>query len=238
MPAAVLEAIPDLSPSSPLTHAARPQRSSLPAMLHSLCRPSLSSSLTSSRNLLRNALLLLTVPAILQAQDKTQNKLSLDTTRSEVHFTLTDSLHTVKGTFHLQQGDVTFDPATGKAAGSILVDALSGQSGNSVRDHRMAKDELKAPDYKTVAFAPTRFTGTFNPTGDSTLQVHGLFTLLGTPHEIDVPMQVQVSGNQIHAVGSFVVPYIQWGLKDPSTFMIKVEKEVHVDLDLTGTLRH
>jgi polyisoprenoid-binding protein YceI len=207
-------------------------------MLPNLCRSSLSSSLTSSRKLLRNALLLIAVPGILQAQDKTQNKLSLDTTRSEVHFTLTDSLHTVKGTFRLQQGDVIFDPATGQASGSIVVDALSGKSGNSVRDHRMAKDELKAPDYKTVAFAPTRFIGTFNPTGDSALQVHGLFTLLGTPHEIDVPMQVQVSGNQIHAVGSFVVPYIQWGLKDPSTFMIKVEKEVHVDLDLTGTLRH
>jgi polyisoprenoid-binding protein YceI len=190
---------------------------------------------------LRNALLLLALaasPAILQAQNQAQNKLSLDTARSEVHFTLTDTLHTVKGTFHLQQGDITFDRATGHATGSILVDALSGKSGNPVRDHRMAKDELKAPDYKTVAFAPTRFSGTFNPAGDSTLQVHGLFTLLGTPHEIEVPMQVQVSGDQIHAVGSFVVPYVQWGLKDPSTFMIHVDKEVHVDLDLTGTLRH
>jgi polyisoprenoid-binding protein YceI len=207
-------------------------------MLHRLHRSSHNTaSLPPARSLQRSALVLLAAtlsPAIAQAQ----NKLSLDTNRSEVHFTLTDTLHTVRGTFHIQQGDVTFDPATGHASGSILVDALSGQSGNSVRDHRMAKDELKSPDYKTVTFAPTHFTGTFNPEGDSTLQVHGLFTLLGTPHEIDVPMQVQVNGDQIHAVGSFAVPYIQWGLKDPSTFMIKVEKEVHVDLDLSGTLRH
>jgi polyisoprenoid-binding protein YceI len=208
-------------------------------MLHRHHRSSrLSPILITGRNLLRNALLLIAAPAILHAQDKAQNKLSLDTTRSEVHFTLTDTLHTVKGTFHLQQGDIAFDPATGKATGSILVDAFSGKTGNSVRDHRMTKEELKAPDFKTVAFAPTRFTGNFNPSGDSTLQVHGLFTLIGTPHEIEVPMQVQVNGDQIHAVGSFAVPYIQWGLKDPSTFMIKVEKEVHVDLDLTGTLRH
>jgi polyisoprenoid-binding protein YceI len=210
-------------------------------MLHHLHRSSRPwATLTSSRNLLRNAVLLIAAavsPAILPAQDKTQDKLSLDTTRSEVHFTLPSALHVVHGTFHIQQGEITFDPATGKADGSILVDALSGQSGNSIRDHRMAKEELKAPDFKTVTFAPTRFTGTFNPIGDSTLQVHGLFTLLGTPHEIDVPMQVQVSGDQIHAVGSFAVPYVQWGLKDPSTFMIHVEKEVHVDLNLTGTLR-
>jgi len=243
MSPAVLESPPDLSSSSSSSSSSSTLPKSahlalLPIRLRSSCR---SANLTSSRNLRRNVLLLIAAavfPAILQAQEKTQDKLSLDTTRSEVHFTLTDTLHVVHGTFHIQQGDVTFDPATGHANGSILVDALSGKSGNSVRDHRMAKEELKAPDYKTVAFAPTRFTGTFNPTGDSTLQVHGLFTLLGTPHEIDVPMQVQVNGDQVHAVGSFPVPYVQWGLKDPSTFMIHVNKEVHVDLDLSGTLRH
>ena len=59
-----------------------------------------------------------------------QNKLALDPARSEVHFTLSDTLHVVHGTFHIQQGDIAFDPATGKATGSIVVDALSGQSGS------------------------------------------------------------------------------------------------------------
>jgi polyisoprenoid-binding protein YceI len=167
-----------------------------------------------------------------------QNQFSIDPARSEVQFTLVDTLHTVHGTFHIQQAEITFDSSTGKAAGTILVDALSGQSGNSIRDHRMAKEELKAPDFKTIAFAPTRITGTLNSTGDSTLQVHGVFTLIGTPHEIDVPMQVQVNGDQLHSVGSFSIPYVQWGLKDPSTFMIKVNKEVKIDLSLVGTLHH
>jgi polyisoprenoid-binding protein YceI len=102
----------------------------------------------------------------------------------------------------------------------------------------MTDDELKASSYKTISFSPTSFTGTFNPTGDSTLQVHGTFTLLGTPHEIDVPMRIQTTANQLQATGSFAVPYIQWGLKDPSTFMIKVNKEVQIDLSLTGTLHN
>ena len=104
------------------------------------CSASRSTSLTTSQNLLRNALLLIVAPALLHAQDKAQDKLSLDTTRSEVHFTLADALHTVHGTFHLQQGDISFDPATGKADGSILVDALSGKSGNSVRDRRISHE--------------------------------------------------------------------------------------------------
>jgi len=208
-------------------------------MFDSRVRSSATAACTVSRNLLHNALvLLIALPAILHAQGKLQHKLSLDPNRSEVHFTLNDTLHTVRGTFRIQQGEVTFDPATGNANGSILVDALSGQSGNSIRDRRMAKEELKATEFKAVAFAPTRFTGTFHPEGDSTLQVHGVFTLIGVAHEIDVPMIVQVSGDKIHAIGSFAVPYVQWGLKDPSSFMIKVNKEVHVDLDLSGTLRH
>jgi polyisoprenoid-binding protein YceI len=200
------------------------------SFLRSSCSPA---SLIVSRNLLRIALFLIASTAL-----HAQQKLSLDSTHSEVHFTLTDSLHVVHGTFHIQQGEIAFDLATGKATGSIVVDALSGQSGNSIRDHRMAKDELKAPDFKTITFAPTRITGTLNPTGDSTLQVHGVFTLIGTPHEIDVPMQVQVQGDQLHSVGSFAIPYVQWGLKDPSTFMIHVNKEVQIDLSLIGTLRH
>jgi polyisoprenoid-binding protein YceI len=185
---------------------------------------------------LRTALLLnaLCLTPLLQAQDK----ISLDTAHSEVHFTLGDVLHTVHGTFKIQQGNVDLDPVSGNASGAIIVDALSGQSGNSTRDHRMTTDELKADTYRTVNFAPTHVTGTFNPSGDSTLTVHGIFTLLGAPHEIDVPMKVHVAGDQLQATGSFSVPYVQWGLKDPSTLMLRVNKEVQIDLSLTGTLRH
>ncbi len=184
---------------------------------------------------LRNALLIIAAATpSLQAQ---QN-LTLDPAHSEVRFTLSDTIHTVHGTFHIQQGEIAFDPATGKSSGSIVVDALSGQSGNSTRDHRMTDDELKASTFKTISFTPTTFTGTFNPTGDSALTVHGLFTLLGTAHQLDVPMKIQVTANQLQATGTFAVPYIQWGLKDPSTFMIHVNKEVQIDLTLTGTLHH
>jgi polyisoprenoid-binding protein YceI len=184
--------------------------------------------------LLRNALLLLLIAATPSLY--AQQILTLDPAHSEVHFTLSDTVHTVHGTFHLQQGEITFDPATGKSSGAIVVDALSGQSGNSTRDHRMTDDELKASTFKTISFAPTSFTGTFNPTGNSNLLVHGTFTLLGTAHQIDVPMKIQISANQLHAAGTFTIPYVQWGLKDPGTFMIHVNKEVLIDLTLTGTL--
>lgn len=167
-----------------------------------------------------------------------QQKLVVDTAKSEVHFTLVDTLHTVHGAFKVMPSEVQFNPATGAADGSVVVDALSGASGNSSRDKKMNKEELKVEGYKTVTFAPVRFAGKFNGSGDSTLTVHGMFTILGVAHEIDVPMQMQVNGTQFHATGAFAVPYVKWGLKDPSVFAIKVQKEVQIDLLLVGTLQH
>jgi polyisoprenoid-binding protein YceI len=165
-----------------------------------------------------------------------QQKLVVDTAKSEAHFTLVDTLHTVHGTFKVMPGVVQFNPATGAAGGSIVVDALSGASGNSTRDRRMNKEELKVEEYKTVTFAPVRFAGKFNASGDSTITVHGAFTILGVAHEMDVPMQIQVNGTKFHASGTFAVPYVKWGLKDPSVFAIKVNKEVQIDLLLVGML--
>lgn len=165
-----------------------------------------------------------------------QETISLDPAHSEVHFTLGDVLHTVRGTFTVQKGEIQFDPATGKASGTIVVDAASGQSGNSTRDRRMTKDQLKTSQYATVTFAPDHFTGAFSSAGDSALTVHGIFTLLGVAHPIDVPMKIHTAGDQLQATGSFTVPYVKWGLKDPSTLMLRVSKEVQIDLSLKGAL--
>ena len=165
-----------------------------------------------------------------------QQRFQLDPAKSEVHFKLDDPLHGVEGTFHVQESSVTFDSHTGRMSGMISVDAASGDSGNGSRDKKMRNDELKAPTFSTVTFAPTHYTGTLTTSGDSTITVDGTFTLLGTPHEISVPMQVHFDGSQCKAVGSFIVPYVKWGMKDPSNFVLRVGKEVTVNLVLAGSV--
>ena len=73
-------------------------------------------------------------------------------------------------------------------------------------------------------------------TGNSTVQVTGVFTLHGTPHELTVPMQIHIEGMSCTAKTHFVVPYVKWGLKDPSNFLLKVDKEVGIDFTLNGSL--
>lgn len=159
-----------------------------------------------------------------------------DPAQSQVAFTLGDTLHTVHGTFHLQSGTVRFDPKAQQMSGNIIVAAASGSSGDGVRDRRMTHEYLEAPKFALATFSPKSFTGALAPSGDSTIQVQGTFTLHGTPHEITLPMQLHIDGNNCTAKTHFLIPYVKWGIKDPSAFLIRVNKEVLMDITLGGKI--
>jgi polyisoprenoid-binding protein YceI len=173
---------------------------------------------------------------LLTAAVWSQQHYKVDPAASEVHFTVGASDGTVKGTFHVSSGEFTLDPSTGAMTGTITVDAGSGESGNKSRDKKMTNAQMKAQTYPAVTFTPTKFTGAVKESGDSTGQVEGSFTLLGQAHSITVPMNVHIEGGQFTATGTFVVPYVSWGMKDPSWFVMKVDKEVDIQLKLIGTV--
>ena len=178
------------------------------------------------------ALAILLTPAA-QAQHQT---LTLIPDASQVHITLNTNHEIVNGTFHLQSGTINFDPAIPKLSGSITVLAATGNTGSPARDKRMNNEILKASQFTNITFEPKSYTGTIPPTGDTTLQVTGIFTLLGTPHEITIPMQVHLDPTNVFAKAHFTIPYVQWGLKDPSLLIWKAEKNVTIDLTLSGHL--
>jgi len=155
---------------------------------------------------------------------------------SEVKITLKTTHELVNGAFHIQSGSIEFDPNAPKMSGSVAVLAGSGKTGNGSRDKRMNKEILQVEQHATISFDPNSYTGVIPPSGDSTIQVTGIFTLLGTPHEITIPMLVHLEGKTATAKAHFEVPYIQWGLKDPSFLFWKAEKDVAIDLSLSGTL--
>lgn len=166
---------------------------------------------------------------------RAQEHYRLDPATSEVHFTLGASGHDVVGVFHLSGGDFNFNRTTGAMSGKISADAASGNSDNKSRDKKMTTDQLKAADFPEVAFTPTKFTGNIQATGDSTVQVEGNFTLLGQSHPLTLPMTIHFDGDHLTATGSFKVPFVSWGVKDPSVMFLKVAKEVKIDLKLSGT---
>jgi polyisoprenoid-binding protein YceI len=155
---------------------------------------------------------------------------------SEVKITLNTTHEVVHGTFHIQSGTIEFDRSTTKLSGSVVVLSGSGKTGNGSRDKRMNNDILKVQQFTTVAFEPKSYTGTLAPSGDSTIQATGIFTLLGTPHEVTIPILVHLEGTTATAKSHFVVPYVQWGLKNPSLLIWKAENDVAIDLSLSGRL--
>lgn len=165
------------------------------------------------------------------AQHQTFN---VDPNASQVAFALGGSGHHVNGTFHVQGGAVDFDSTAHTISGSVVVAAGSGNSGEASRDKKMNKEVLDVERYSEITFVPQKFDGAVAPTGDSTIQVSGTFTLHGTPHDMTIPMQIHIDNGAITAKTHFVVPYVKWGLKDPSVFVLKVAKEVDIDLTLTG----
>lgn len=162
--------------------------------------------------------------------------LRVDPAQSTVHWSVDSSLHTVHGTFKVKHGTVTVDPATGKAKGEIVVDATSGESGNDSRDRKMHKEVLESGQYAEVTFRPDRVEGAIAAQGTSDLKLHGIFTLHGADHEFTAPVQAQLSNNRWKAMTVFNVPYIDWKLKNPSNFLLKVKPEVEVRLELAGSI--
>ena len=189
-----------------------------------------------NRAMKNRSITLVAALAVATAAAGAEQHYRVDPASSEVHFALGASDGPVKGTFHVTSGEFTLEPSTGAMSGSVTVDATTGDSGNKKRDKNMTNNQLKAQTYPTVIFTPAKFSGQVKDSGDSTGQVEGSFTLIGQTHPITVPMMVHIEGDHFTATGSFVVPYVSWGVKDPSWFVMKVEKEVKVELKLAGAV--
>jgi polyisoprenoid-binding protein YceI len=155
---------------------------------------------------------------------------------SQVKIALKTTHELVNGTFHVQSGSIEFDRSTPKMSGSVVVLAGSGKTGNGSRDKKMNKDILEVEQHATVSFEPKSYAGTIASSGDSTIQVTGIFTLLGTPHEITILILVHLESTTAAAKAHFVVPYVRWGLKNPRFLIWKADNDVAIDLSLTGRL--
>jgi polyisoprenoid-binding protein YceI len=161
---------------------------------------------------------------------------TLDAQRTTINFTLGDVLHAVKGTFHLKQGSLLLDPASGKLTGEIIVDAKSGDSGSGMRDRKMHREVLESDRYPDITFRPDWIEGTVGSSGNSSVRVHGIFSIHGTDHEITVPAEVEMLPDHWTATLHFTVPYAKWGMKNPSTLFLKVSESVDIDLSAAGSV--
>ena len=185
------------------------------------------------------ALTLLALHPVLHAQETV---FELDPAQTKIEFTLGASLHTVHGSFKLKSGTIRINlstgPSTGAAGGAIVIDASSGESGNSNRDKRMHREILESDKFPEIRFTPRQVKGALSSEGPSKLEVSGQVRLHGEDHEVTLPIDVITSGQEIRLTTQTVIPYVQWGLKNPSTFILRVSDRVTIDIHATGRTRN
>lgn len=160
--------------------------------------------------------------------------LELNPANTRIDYTLQGWPHVTHGTFQLERGIIRIDPATGKADGSVIVSTASGDSGSHMRDSEMKDSILEVQRYPKITFTPQQAEGQRASRGEFPAKIRGILTLHGNPHEITLRLMVQPSADQFTATTHFVVPYVAWGLKNPSLLIFRCASTVDVDVSTQG----
>ena len=161
----------------------------------------------------------------------------LDPAQTEIHWKLS-GLHPAHGTFKLKSGEFLFNPKTGTAEGEILVDATTGESGNAARDKRMQDEVLESNRYPAIFYHPTEIKGPFKAgEGTQDLTAEGTFNIHGADHPLELPLKVQISADTVTATTRFTVPYVDWGMKNPTRLLLRVSKQVEIEVSAKGTIK-
>jgi polyisoprenoid-binding protein YceI len=158
---------------------------------------------------------------------------------SEIKFDVGATLHTVRGTFAIKEGSLLrLDVASGAIDGRVLVDVRTGRTGNDERDQRMHREVLESAQFPEAMFLPRRLEGNLTLTGQSQVSVRGILRLHGQDHDVTLPVKVSIQDSRFTATSHLSIPYVGWGMKDPSNVILRVSKTVELDLRIAGTVRH
>jgi polyisoprenoid-binding protein YceI len=152
---------------------------------------------------------------------------------TKIDWSLGAVLHTAHGTFALAKGSIAFDAETGAADGLLLINASSGVGGEDALTRNMQTKVLESDKFPLITFRPTHVTGHPTFASDETVTVDGIFTLHGTDHPLKLDIKLHPEAGKVIATTNFVIPYVAWGLKDPSTFVFRVAKTVAIDIQAT-----
>jgi polyisoprenoid-binding protein YceI len=188
------------------------------------------------RTLILTALLVAASVALEPVATAAELHIELDPDATSIGFTLGATLHTVEGRVSLASGFLDLDRESRAVSGEIVVDATSADTGNDSRDEDMHTKVLMSGTHPMVVLRPERLAGEVAAQGTSTVELTGRMELAGVSHEITIPIEVTVDGTGFSATAEFTVPYVAWGLEDPSKLLLRVAKEVEVTVETHGAI--
>ena len=160
----------------------------------------------------------------------------LDPAQTEIRFTLPTIIRAIHGSFKLKSGTIRFNPATGKADGSLSVDMTSEESDNYSLDRKIQGEVLNIRKFPEAAFIPVQIDGRLEAEGESALQLSGTFRLLEIEHDFNVATTVTRKGDQLTATAHFLIPYVDWGMRNPGGMLMRVSDRVEINVKAVGRI--
>jgi polyisoprenoid-binding protein YceI len=162
---------------------------------------------------------------------------NLDPAQTKITFQLDTTLHDVHGTFQLKSGQIQFDMAAGTASGAIIVDARSADTDNKSRDKKMHQEILESPKYPEIVFKAQQVRGSFDPQKASQVDLAGTFRIHGQDHDLTMTIAVQPAAPaKVQCDTHFAIPYVKWGMKDASTFLLHANDTVQLEIQATAQI--
>ncbi len=168
------------------------------------------------------------------SQTSAQSSIQLDPARTTIRFSAGTVRH-VHGTFQLKKGLFAIDPKTGVAQGEILVDASSEKSDDAKLDKTIQGKVLEVGKYPEIFFHAEKVSGSLPAKdGESYIKLGGSINIHGADHPLIVDLDTSQVGNDVTFRTTFVVPYVDWGMKDASTLFMRGRK-VRITIESHGT---
>jgi len=156
--------------------------------------------------------------------------------KTSLTFTVNATGHAIDGAIALASGEIRFDTDTGAASGEVTIDLRRAGTGNRLRDREMHSTVLESEKYPVATFRPRRVVGSFARSGPSELMLAGILGFHGVDRSLTLPIQVVVDGNTITAATAIDIPYVAWGLRNPSLLFLRVAPIATVSLKTEGSL--
>ena len=66
--------------------------------------------------------------------------------------------------------------------------------------------------------------------------MEGILTMHGKSKPVTMPLEVQLQDGAGSAEGNFGVKYQEWGMKNPSTFILRVNDTVQIHVHAVGKI--
>jgi hypothetical protein len=63
--------------------------------------------------------------------------------------------------------------------------------------------------------------------------VEGIFHIRGADHPLQMQINIHPEGNAIILKTEFAVPYVDWGMEDPSILFFRVDTTVNIEVEAT-----